>query len=105
MALKFTDDNFESEVVKSDKMVLVDFYADWCGPCKMMSPIVDEIATELEDCVKVGKVDVDHAPGVARQYGVMNIPTFLLVKDGEVVERVVGGMPKAKLVELINQHK
>lgn len=105
MALVFTDENFESEVLKSDQLVVVDFYADWCGPCKMMAPIVDEIAKEMEGQVKVGKLNVDNSPESARSYSVMNIPTFLLIKDGVVVDKVVGGMPKDALVEKINAHK
>lgn len=105
MALVFTDENFEGEVLKSDQLVVVDFYADWCGPCKMMAPIVDEIAKEMEGQVKVGKLNVDNSPESARAYSVMNIPTFLLIKDGVVVDKVVGGMPKDALVEKINAHK
>ena len=105
MSLLFTDENFETEVLKSEQVVLVDFYADWCGPCKMMAPVVDEIAEELQGTVKVGKINVDNSPNVAAKYGVMNIPTFLVIKNGEVVDKVIGGVPKAQLLEKINSHK
>ena len=105
MSLIFTDENFDSEAVKAKELVLVDFYADWCGPCKMMAPIVDEIAKEMDGVVKVGKLNVDNSPETARSYSVMNIPTFIFLKDGVVVDKVVGGLPKAALIEKINAHK
>lgn len=105
MAFIFTDENFEQEALKADKLVVVDFYADWCGPCKMMSPVVEEIAVEMAGAVKVGKLNVDDSPETARSYSVMNIPTILFIKDGVAVDRVVGAVPKASLMEKINQHK
>ena len=94
--------DFEEEVLKSDLPVLVDFWAEWCGPCKMVSPIVDEIAEELQGKLKVVKVNVDDAQGLAGNYQVMSIPTLLLFKKGEVVEQIVGAVAKDQLSEKIN---
>mgnify|MGYP005840609237 CR=1 FL=1 len=99
-----TDDTFESEVVNSPTPVLVDFWAAWCMPCRMMAPIVDEIATEYEAQLKVAKLDVDQNPQTATQHGIMSIPTLMLFKNGEVIERLVGAMPKQRLVERIAPH-
>jgi len=98
--ITLTSENFEKEVLKSEKTVLVDFYADWCGPCKMMSPIVEKIANESTD-LKVGKVNIDEEETLAIQYGVMSIPTFIVVKNGEVVNKVVGAVSKSELENLI----
>ena len=98
--LKFTDNNFEEEVLKSDKTVLIDFYADWCGPCKMMSPIIDEIAEENSE-VKVGKVNVDDNMEVAEKYQIMSIPTILVVKNGNVTKQFVGVTSKSEIEEAI----
>ena len=98
--LKFTDNNFEEEVLKSDKTVLIDFYADWCGPCKMMSPIIDEIAEENSE-VKVGKVNVDNNMEVAEKYQIMSIPTILVVKNGNVTKQFVGVTSKSEIEEAI----
>ena len=100
--LSVTDKNFESEVLKADLPVLVDFWAEWCGPCKMISPIVDEISQELGDKLKVVKVNVDDAQDLAGKYQVMSIPTLLLFKGGETVEQIVGAMSKDQLLEKIN---
>ena len=101
----FTDQNFEQEVLQSPMPVLVDFWAEWCGPCKMMSPIVEEIAGEVEASrLKVGKLNVDQSQTVAQQYGVMSIPTFLVFKDGKVVEQMVGSMPKETLKGKLEKH-
>jgi thioredoxin 1 len=105
MALKFTDENFQTEVLNSDQLVLVDFYADWCGPCKMMAPIIDELAGEYEGNVKIGKLNVDESPSTSSKYRVMSIPTLLFVKNGEVVDNVVGAVSKAQVVAKIDQHK
>lgn len=105
MALVFTDENFEQEVLKEEKVVLVDFFADWCGPCKMMAPVIDELSSELEGIAKIGKLNVDDSPETARKYGVMNIPTLLFVKNGEVVDKIVGAVPKTSLLEKINEYK
>lgn len=103
--MKFTDENFKSEVLESTAPVLVDFYADWCGPCKMMAPIIDELAEEFKDKVKVGKMDVDASPQIPTQYAVMSIPTLILFKNGEVVEKFVGTVSKEKLSTLLNESK
>ncbi|BCJ96924.1 thioredoxin-2 [Anaerocolumna cellulosilytica] len=105
MAFKFTDENFETEVLKSDIPVLIDFYADWCGPCKMMAPVIEELAGEYEGTVKIGKLNVDEAPGISSQYRVMSIPTLLFVKNGEVVDTVVGAISKNQVVDKLNQIK
>ncbi|MDO4765974.1 MAG: thioredoxin [Eubacteriales bacterium] len=102
MALQFTDANFEQEVLKSDVPVLVDFYADWCGPCKMMSPVIDELAAELEGKVKIGKLNVDNNSDTARAYRVMSIPTMIVFVDGQPVDSVMGAVPKQKLLEKLN---
>ena len=102
MALAFNDSNFQDEVLNSELPVLVDFYADWCGPCKMMSPVVDELSREYEGRLKVGKVNVDENTIVAQQYRVMSIPTILLIKNGQVVDQVVGAVPKAQLTGKID---
>ncbi len=100
MERKFTSENFETEVLKSEKPVLVDFYADWCGPCKMMAPAVEELANEQDDVI-VGKLNVDFAPELARTYKVFSIPTLILFKNGEAVEKRVGVQSKAELEMLI----
>ena len=91
MALEFNDANFESEVLKSDKPVLVDFWAPWCGPCVAIAPMIDQLSTEIADTAKVGKVNVDDNPDISMKYGVRSIPTLLIFKGGEVVEQMVGG--------------
>lgn len=105
MSMKFTDENFEAEVLKAEGLALVDFYADWCGPCKMMAPIIDALASEYEGSVKIGKLDVDAYSSTTAKYRVMSIPTLLFFKNGEVVETIVGAVSKDELVEKINQHK
>ncbi len=99
MATELTSDNFKPEVLESDIPVLADFWATWCGPCMMMAPIVDQLATELEGKVKVVKVDVDKAQDLAQQYGITSIPTLILFKNGEVAKKHVGSMPAPKLKE------
>ncbi|HKM22060.1 MAG: thioredoxin [Paludibacteraceae bacterium] len=100
--LQITKNNFDTEVMNSEKPVLIDFWASWCGPCKMLSPVVDEIAEETTD-VKVGKVNVDEQPELARQFGVMSIPTLVLIKDGKVAEQSVGVKPKDTILKMIKQ--
>lgn len=96
--LKLTDKNFETEVLNSEKTCLVDFYADWCGPCKMMSPIIDEIASEMEDRIKVGKVNSDENMELTQKYQIMSIPTIMVIKNGEVKKTFVGVTPKEEIV-------
>jgi thioredoxin 1 len=96
--------DFESEVLKSDKLVITDFWAEWCGPCKMIAPLLDEIAKEMPTKVKIVKVNVDQEQQLAQQYGIYNIPTLLFFKGGQVLEQVVGTAAKKVLVEKINSH-
>jgi thioredoxin 1 len=96
--------DFESEVIKADKLVIVDFWAEWCGPCKMIAPLLAEVAKELPDKVKIVKVNVDQEQQLAQQYGIYNIPTLLFFKDGTVREQVVGTTAKKVLIEKINAH-
>ena len=98
MEIEINDGNFENEVVKSELPVLVDFWATWCGPCKMLAPIVAEIAAEREGSLKVGKVNVDESPELAARFGIMSIPAVLLFKDGKVAAQTVGYMSKDELV-------
>ena len=102
MALQITDASFEAVVLKSDKPVLVDFWATWCGPCRMLGPVIEEIATEYEGRVVVGKVDVDSNQDYAAKYGVRNIPTVLVFQNGEVVGRQVGVAPKNTYTEALD---
>ena len=93
-----TDDNFEEEVLKSDKPVLIDFWATWCGPCRMIAPIVEEMSAEYDGKAKIGKLDVDSNQQTSIKYGVRSIPTLLLFSDGELKETIIGAVPKAQLV-------
>ena len=102
MAFKFEDANFQQEALESSIPVVVDFYADWCGPCKMMSPVIDELATEYEGKVKIGKINTDENRAIASKYNVMSIPTIIFIKDGQVVDTVVGAVPKTTLQQKID---
>lgn len=99
--LHITKENFESEVLKSEKPVLLDFFATWCGPCRMVGPIIEEIAEENES-FKVAKLDVDELPEIAKEYRVVSIPTLMVFKDGEVVNQALGAMPKEKILALLD---
>jgi len=102
MALELTDQNFEELVIKSTKPALVDFWAEWCGPCRMLTPIVNEMFTEYEGRAVIGKVDVDNNPGIASKYGIRNIPTVLYIKNGEVVDKQVGAVQKSVLTSKLD---
>ena len=99
MALEITDENFQEVVLNSDRPVLVDFWATWCGPCRTVGPIVDELATELEGRAVVGKVNVDSNSDTPLTYGIRSIPTLLIFKNGEIVDKLVGAVPKSQLLE------
>ncbi len=101
--ITLTEQNFAQEVLQSDKPVLVDFWASWCGPCRMVSPIVDEIAEELDGKVKVGKVNVDEQRELAGEYGIMSIPTLMVVKNGEIVNTAVGVRPKNAILNMLGE--
>jgi thioredoxin 1 len=102
MALEVNDSNFEEVVVKSDKPVVVDFWAEWCGPCRMIAPIMEEIAEQYDGKAIVAKCDVDTSPGVAAKYGIRNIPTVLFFKDGKIADKQVGAVPKNNFLTKLN---
>ena len=104
MAVEFTDANFQELVIDSDKPVLVDFWATWCGPCRAIAPVIEELHNELDGKAVIGKVDVDKNSEAPQKYGVRNIPTLLVFKGGEVVDKVVGNQPKSKLIEILENH-
>lgn len=99
-----TDSTFKQEVLDSELPVLVDFWAPWCGPCRMVSPVVDELASQYGGQVKVVKLNTDDSPGVASQYGIRSIPTLILFKGGQIIDRVVGAVPKATLASTLDKH-
>ncbi len=105
MALEFTDANFKSEVLDSDKLSVVDFWAEWCGPCRAIGPVIEELSKEYEGKVKIGKVNVDHNPQISMNYGITSIPAILFIKGGQVVDKLVGAQPKAVFVKKIDSLK
>ncbi len=104
MALELTDTNFQETVLDDEGVAVVDFWAEWCGPCRVIAPIIEELSEEFEGKVKIGKVNVDHNPEVAMKYGIRSIPTLLILKNGEVVEKHVGTTSKQNLVNKIEAH-
>jgi thioredoxin 1 len=104
MALQFTDANFDSEVIKSSQLSVVDFWAEWCGPCRAIGPVIDELSKEYAGKVKVGKVNVDENPQISMNFGITSIPAILFIKDGKVVDKLVGAQPKSNFVKKIEQH-
>lgn len=102
--IELKDDNFESEVIKSEIPVLVDFWATWCGPCKMIAPVISEIAEELSGKIKVGKVNVDENQSLAGSYGIRSIPTLIVFKGGKSVDQIIGAQPKNAILETIKKH-
>ena len=103
MALEITDANFEEVVLKSDKPVLVDFWAEWCGPCRMVGPVVEELAKEFEGKAIIGKVNVDNNPEISMKFGIRNIPALLFFKDGEIVDKQIGAVPKSVLADKLSK--
>jgi thioredoxin 1 len=102
--LELTDSNFEQEVLQADKPVLVDFWAEWCAPCRMVAPIVEQLASEYEGNLLVGKVNVDNNPQISMNYGIRSIPTLLIFKEGKAVDQIIGAVPKKTLVDKLTPH-
>ena len=100
---EFTSDNFDAEVIKCDKPVLVDFWAEWCGPCMQISPTVDQVATEYQGKAIIGKVNIDHHPSIASDYGIRSIPSLLVFSDGKVQQQIVGAVGKGELMEALDK--
>ena len=104
MALEFTDSNFKTNVLESDKLSVIDFWAEWCGPCRVVGPVIEELAKDYDGKVNIGKVNVDFNPEISMMYGIRNIPTILFVKGGQVVDKQVGAVPKSVLDAKVKQH-
>jgi thioredoxin 1 len=104
MAKDFTDDNFQVEVLDSDKLSMIDFWAEWCGPCRAIGPVVEELSKEFEGRVNIGKVNVDHNPQLSMNYGITSIPAILFIKNGQVVDKLVGAQPKHSFIKRIESH-
>ena len=104
MAKAFTDSNFQNEVITSDKLTVVDFWAEWCGPCRAIGPVIDELSKEYDGKVNIGKVNVDENPQISMNYGITSIPAILFIKDGQVVDKLVGAQPKSNFVKKIETH-
>lgn len=105
MALEFTDANFQTDVLDSEKLSVIDFWAEWCGPCRAIGPVIEELAKDYDGTVNVGKVNVDNNPQISMNYGITSIPAILFVKGGQVVDKLVGAQPKSNFVKKIEQHK
>ncbi len=105
MALEFTDSNFKTTVLDSDKLSVIDFWAEWCGPCRAIGPVIEELAKDYSGQVNIGKVNVDNNPQISVNYGITSIPAILFIKNGEVVDKIVGAQPKANFVKKIEAHK
>ena len=104
MAAEFTDSNFKTEVLDSGKLTVIDFWAEWCGPCRAIGPVIEELSKEYSGKINVGKVNVDHNPQLSTNYGITSIPAILFVKNGNVVDKLVGAQPKSNFVKKIEQH-
>jgi thioredoxin 1 len=104
MAKEFNDSNFQTEVLDSDKLSMIDFWAEWCGPCRAIGPVVEELSKEFEGRVNIGKVNVDHNPQLSMNYGITSIPAILFIKNGQVVDKLVGAQPKHNFVKKIESH-
>jgi thioredoxin 1 len=104
MALELTDTNFQEKVISSDKLTVVDFWAEWCGPCRAIGPVIEELSKEYDGKINIGKVNVDHNPQLSVNYGITSIPAILFIKDGKVVDKLVGAQPKANFVKKIESH-